>query len=282
MKIMFFGGDMRQRMLRGLFEAAGHGTAAWGLDGLGVPSDDPECVGGADLAVLPYPAAEGDCIRAPFALRKMPLSEFFGLSTKAAVLAGAPPEIMKKAAKEKEIRLFDYATEELLRKNAYLTAEGALGTAVERLPCRIRGTEMLVAGCGRIGRELAVLLGKLGAEVSVSALRPESLEWAAKNGFSALRTDGMGDALGRFRMVFNTVPRRVFSRRELSALRPDCVLAELASAPGGFDASAAEKLGLEIVSAPGLPGKTSPETATEIIYEEIEKLLATEGIGFDA
>lgn len=282
MRIMFFGGDMRQRMLRGLFEAAGHGTAVWGLDGLGIPSDDPGCAGGADIAILPYPAFVGDCIRAPFALRKMPASEFFGLSTKAAVLAGAPPEIIRETAKKNGILLFDYATEDLLRRNAYLTAEGALGTAVERLPCCIRGTEMLVAGCGRIGRELALLLGKLGAAVSVSALRPESLEWAEKNGFSAIRTDGMGAALGRFRMIFNTVPRRVFSGRELSLLRPDCVLTELASAPGGFDVPEAARLGFEIVSASGLPGKTSPETAAEIIYEEIKKLLATEGIGFDA
>jgi dipicolinate synthase subunit A len=47
------------------------------------------------------------------------------------------------------------------------------------------------------------------------------------------------------------------------------VLLELASAPGGFDTEAAEKLGLKIIAAPGLPGQCAPYAAAELIRDAI-------------
>jgi dipicolinate synthase subunit A len=72
-----------------------------------------------------------------------------------------------------------------------------------------------------------------------------------------------------FDFVVNTVPDLVLPEALLKRLRREAVLLELASAPGGFDAEAAEKLGLKLIAAPGLPGQCAPYAAAELIRDAI-------------
>lgn len=79
-----------------------------------------------------------------------------------------------------------------------------------------------------------------------------------------LDTDETGayhKGLKQFALVFNTVPSRVLSDSQLSLLQKDCLLIELASQPGGFSIERCKDLGLQVLPAPGLPGKFSPKTA---------------------
>ena len=195
------------------------------------------------------------------------------------VFAGAPSADFSKRAAQNGTRVFDYATEALLTDNAYLTAEGAVGIAVSDMPVAVRGADILVIGCGRIGRALSVLLKSMGAKVSVTALREESRVWAEECGFGFIRTDSMRDAATKsLNAVFNTVPRPVFGTEEIKMTGPDCILVELASRPGGIDGTAAGALGRHYINAAGLPGKTAPMSASEIIYREIKRILETEEI----
>ena len=51
---------------------------------------------------------------------------------------------------------------------------------------------------------------------------------------------------------------------------------DLASAPGGVDAEAAERLGIKVISALSLPGKVAPETAGEIIKNTVYNIIKEE------
>ena len=71
------------------------------------------------------------------------------------------------AAGELSPRVTDYYEDEALQlRNAYLTAEAALMTAMELTDCTLRGTHVAVLGYGRIGKYLSRLLCGLGASIS--------------------------------------------------------------------------------------------------------------------
>ena len=80
---------------------------------------------------------------------------------------------------------------------------------------------------------------------------------------------GQATALaGEADFIVNTVPAQVLGRGALEKIRPDAVVLELASEPG-FDLALANELGLHALAAPGLPGKTAPLAAAELMRDVI-------------
>ena len=137
-----------------------------------------------------------------------------------------------------------------------------------------------VVGYGRIGSLLAEKLRALGADVTVLARRREVLQHAelrhhkgvllhCKDGYR-----GLEEIPKDCRVIFNTVPNRIFTGDALEQIPRDCLFVDLASAPGGIDFVAAEKLGIRAVWATALPGKYSPETAGIMIAETVETILS--------
>ena len=53
----------------------------------------------------------------------------------------------------------------------------------------------------------------------------------------------------------------MLTAQQLGALKPSCILIELASRPGGIPEADCRALGLAYHFAPGLPGLCAPETA---------------------
>ena len=110
----------------------------------------------------------------------------------------------------------------------------------------INGSNCLVAGYGRIGKVLAWMLRGIGAKVTVSARRTSDLAWVELFGYQAVKTDDICDR-DQYDLIFNTIPALVFNRRMLSKAREGTILIDLASAPGGVDYEAAEKLGIRVI-----------------------------------
>lgn len=162
--------------------------------------------------------------------------------------------------------------EEFARENAYLTAEGALGILIEKLPVSVRGARVYILGFGRIGRALASMLSSLGAVVTVFArseeARAEAAKMCASREFPAF--DGCFDA------VVNTVPARVLTKKQKKLIKDDALVIELASAPGGFTGEDVSAFGARYINAPGLPGKTSPASAGKIIAKAIFDIIKGE------
>lgn len=161
--------------------------------------------------------------------------------------------------------------------DALPTAEGALQMAMESTDRTIHGSRCLIIGYGRIGRLLADRLLALGAEVTVSARKYGDLAWIRAWGCQSVRTEALTGRLDRFHLIFNTAPALVLDGPRLRETREDCIIIDLASAPGGVDLEEARRLGRQALPAPGLPGKAAPRTAAAAIRDSVYHILEERG-----
>ena len=158
-------------------------------------------------------------------------------------------------------------------RNAIITAEGAVSILMEQLDTTIRGATILVLGFGRIGTALSHGLKLLGAEVTVSCRREADEAKLLGLGMEPVRQI---PSLARFDAVVNTVPSPVIPREAYEALNRNCVVLELASAPGGLDEGVCRALSVRYIRAPGLPGRYAPKTAGIVMAEAIARILSQE------
>ena len=161
--------------------------------------------------------------------------------------------------------LKDYHTIDLLQdtyyvaENADITAHCAIKGALRHMNCTLKGCPVLVVGGGRIGTCLAKLLKALGAQVCI-AVRQKRALWEVL-GYETLNSNNLGYSLGRFRLIFNTVPAPVITEEALPYCREDCIKIELASLPG--------IAGTDVISARGLPNMEAPETSGNLIARTV-------------
>ncbi|MBQ5739014.1 MAG: dipicolinate synthase [Oscillospiraceae bacterium] len=265
--IAVLGGDGRSVQLAKLLADDGFAISTWGIDA--VNAAELSEAAGAEVIVLPIPLSREGKITGT----EMKVEELFScLSPSQRIFAGAVRAEDYVAASRHSLHITDYMDrEEFAVRNVVPTVEGALELAMHALPVTLHGAECLVLGYGRIGKLLAHHLHALGAEVSVAARRQSDFAWIESYGYGPLHSAQLAGRLGKFRVIFNTVPHQLLDAPLLSQLRRDCVLIELASV-SGFDAAAAKSLGLQLVSGSGLPGRCAPETAAaamkKIILEE--------------
>lgn len=173
--------------------------------------------------------------------------------------------------------VFDYYEDPLLQyANAVPTAEGAIGILIDRMPAAIQGARGLITGYGRIGTVLAQKLALLGAEITVSARKESHLGAITAAGLRAERTNRYRYPLNQYDFVINTVPASVFNSAHYAQLGAQCLLMELASPPGGFDEALIHTHGLQLIRAPGLPGKCAPKTAGYGIADAVLRILNLE------
>lgn len=273
--ITVLGGDLRQKYLAARLMAGGFEVETYRVPEL------PDSAAGLHAAVknaealaLPMPALTGEgWIRAaekPIPL--IPVLESVGPGT---VVFGGPLDAAAETFAQYSVILSDYTkSAALAAANAVPTAEGGIQLAMERLPVTLSGSRCLVIGYGRIGKVLAERLLALHAHVTVAARRAESRALAAALG---CRTDRAGvylEGLRQYDCVFNTVPAPVLDSGHLRAMRPDCLIIDLASSPGALAPEVQPFSAPVYLTAPGLPGKVAPATAADILYEHIYSALA--------
>jgi len=171
-----------------------------------------------------------------------------------------------------------YDAEPLTTLNAAATAEGALCLLTSASEITLAGSQCLVIGSGRIGMLLGGKLRSLGAEVTVSARSERDRAMIRALGLCPEETGAYTRGLSHYDFVINTVPAPVLSRAQLSMVKKDCILLELASAPGGFSPTDCESLNLQRIHGPGLPGRFSPKAAGILYGESLLIAMKKEGI----
>lgn len=287
--LAILGGDQRQIAAARHLASCGYPVCVWGLgecrEAIGdavLCSTWESAVKNADVVILPLPAsADGVRVHCPLHgqdvfLRVTTLLSAVGTRL---LLGGRLSEPIRNIADQLGVRWIDYFESEILQlKNAVPTAEGAIAIAMRELPVTLDGISAAVIGYGRIGEVLSQKLSALGSHVTVYARRTEPLTRAALSHHQTRRmrnVEGSAcpEALSEYRLIFNTVPHRLLTREILQTLRRDCVLIDLASAPGGIDFSAAEELGLRAIWGTALPGKCAPESAGVILAQSIRTIL---------
>ena len=270
------GGDHRQRCLSRLLEKDGHQVDTWGMEQGERTEDALTLAALADCVILPLPVTrDGRHLHTPMSKASLSLESLWPVlrPDEQLVCGGMVPQVIGDTQ-----GVLDYfAREEVQIANAVPTAEGAVAAAMAATACTLHGAECLVLGYGRIGRILAHRLQGLGARVAVSARKLTDLAWIDAFGYRGIPLAQLAESLSGFDILFNTVPAPLLTAPLLEKLRPGCVILELASAPGGVNAEAAQALGISLIPAPGLPGKVAPMTAAAVLRDAIYHLLDERG-----
>lgn len=173
------------------------------------------------------------------------------------------------------LRLIELAElDEIAILNSIPTAEGAIYLAMGELPITLWQARAVVVGFGRTGVTLARKLRALDAITTVVARNRAERARAREMGLIARPFEELAEVAADCHVLFNTVPAFVITSDVLGRMTPGTLVIDIASAPGGTDFTAAQKLGIPAILALGLPGKVAPKTAGRILAETVPGLLA--------
>lgn len=168
---------------------------------------------------------------------------------------------------------YDYnKNEAFLVENAYLTAEGAVALYKESSKSSLLDAKALIVGYGRIGKSLHKLLNAYGCKVTVCSRSQQSRAEALYNNAEHIKLVGLSECKG-YDVIFNTIPRIVFSKKEIDAISEDALYIELASFPGGIDKLYAKSKGVRMIDGRQLPLRYSPETAGYLIARTVISMI---------
>lgn len=191
------------------------------------------------------------------------------------LIGGAIPKEINEILDEKKVVYYDLMkNEKVAILNAVATAEGSIAAAIQSSVINLHGSNCLVLGYGRCAKVLAGKLKGLNAIVTVASRTEEALAYAnAVAGLETVHLSDLKKILPNFEFIFNTIPSLILDKNYLTLVRPDVVIIDIASAPGGIDYAYADERELSAKLCLGLPGKTAPKISADILEDEILKII---------
>lgn len=161
--------------------------------------------------------------------------------------------------------------EKVAQENAKITAEATVSEILQHSLYALRGEKVIVTGYGKCGKEIAGLLQRMGAKVTVLARSSSARKAAKADGHNANDFSyGPEEAYGS-RIFVNTVPAKVITESIIKEMHPDSFVVDIASKPGGCDLEAIENYGIKYKMALGLPGIYTPKSSAKILAEAIKR-----------
>lgn len=284
-KFGVIGGDVRQIYAAEQLIKMGYQVKIAGFDNQNEPKSNTQNLGvfevidSSNYIIFPVPVSRDTLnINAPFSVSPIPINGYLLSKLENKVVFGGIISPLLQGVNNPKFILKDYyAREDFMVLNAVPTAEGAIKIILSETNKTIFGSKCLVIGYGRIGKVIARLLKNLGASVTVSLRNSRDFSWAKLENFEIINVSENDKNLN-FDFVLNTVPAMVLNYENLKFLNRDALIVDVASAPGGVNKPDAEKLGIRVISALGLPGKHFPKSAGEIITETVLKILKEENL----
>lgn len=235
-----------------------------------------------DHIILPLPVSnDGIYVNMPCSDDRVPIEAYADcLKPDGIIFGGRFPDKAKQILEDRGITVIDYSTrEEFAVLNAIATAEGALQTIMEETPTVVSGQKILIIGMGRISKALIQILRGFNCDITVAARKCSALAWAEVYGCKHIHTNELGENLGDYSVIINTVPAVLLDRERLRHIRNDCLVIDLASKPGGVDFDTANALGKKVIWLLSLPGKAAPQSAGETIGKTISNILTERSAG---
>lgn len=277
---LIIGGDLRHLYLRRLLEQQGFQTiTAEGerISGFSLENGLEGIIKSSHVILCPMPftkdkktvfsAGQGETVTIAGLLKYM--------TNEHILFGGSIPDFVKDSVKQKNILCYDFMDmEEIAIANSIATAEGAIAEALRLSPGCIHKSQCLVTGFGRCGRTLACKLNSLSATVTVADRKPSKLAEADALGLKTIGLPEFTEGIDEYDFIFNTIPAPILNQKQISLLRPDVTIIDIASAPGGVDFPACQSLKICARLCPGLPGIYGPKAAAEILSKAILKCLS--------
>lgn len=278
------GGDLRTIKLAKILAKEGNMVYTYGLEKAEELKENKniifcekliEAVKKVQVVIGPIPfSSDGININMPFSEGKLSVREFMHNLNAKILIAGTIAPNVYELANDEYIEIVDIMKrEELAVLNTIATAEGAIEIAIANTNKILHGSNVLVLGFGRIGKVLARKLAGLSTKVTCAARKEEDLAWIKAYGHKATNINLIGKNLSEFDVIINTVPQMILTAEKMEYVKPECLLIDLASNPGGIDKKAAKEKGLQLVWALALPGKVAPTTTAEFIKDTIYNIL---------
>jgi len=282
------GGDLRQIQVINSIAKMGHQVSVCGFEkckeNFFLPPVKPcdcvsRCFENAEIVILPLPyTTNGITVNAPFCDEDLVIENVITtLKTGQKLFVGKVDEKIKQLCETYSVDCVDYFDrEELTIANAIPTVEGAIMIAMRETPFTLHGSNCLCLGFGRIGKILSKMLAGIGANVSVAARKPSDFAWINAYDYTSLNIGKLEDEIGKFDIIFNTVPRLVLDFNLLSKMKKDVLVIDLASRPGGTAFDVAKQLGINAKHELSLPGRVAPQTAGKIIANTILNIIESQ------
>lgn len=280
--IAVIGGDKRQVYMCKLLALKGFHVVSLSVDddfadisNISVADSLEQIMTTCDLIIGPIPFSRDGIHIYSDLDSNISLEEFVALiHTNHIILGGNINSYIINAAKNQNASYFDFMKDDSVAvKNAVATAEGTILEAIRLSDINISESKCLVLGYGRCAKALAKRLKALNADVTIAARSNDQISLAKKEGLLSLSLDETPENLSQFEFIFNSIPAMIISPLWLSKCRPEVIIIDIASKPGGTDFEECKKLGIKSTLALGLPGKYSPKTSAEILIDSIGHLL---------
>lgn len=260
---MFIGGDLRSRFAFKILSEQGFSVSSYGLfDGDGYPKLSKKF----DVVVLPVPTTrDGKNANCPLTDTVIPLNQVRELYGNCLILSGGYAF--------DGLRYIDYLSRyDFALLNAVPTAEGAIAKAIEISKKTLFDSKILVVGYGKCGKALADRLRAFRCDLTVSARKAEDFSMLKVLGIKHIHTTEVNKTASQFDIIFNTVDLLLFDNFESIK---NTIIIDISS-KGCLDFNKASVEGLKAVTLPGIPGKTSPESAGKIVADTITTILNEE------
>lgn len=269
MRIALVGGDARMPYAAAALEGLGHEASVCAYR---ETPFSPSALAMAEAVLFPLPLTrDGVHLNAPTADIATPLDVVARMLPEGVpLLCGHADDVTRAVAGERPILAYGQ-NEAYLTRNSYISAEGAIAILMAHLSTALADTPCLILGSGRLASALSDLLFGLRAPVTVLARRQDVL---LGGGHIPLPLSELSGLSGKFPVILNTVPARLLSQAVLESITPGTLILELSSAPNVLDVPAARRRGIEVQTAPGLPGRYAPKSAGQAIADVAAALLA--------
>ncbi len=281
-RISIIGGDLRIAYLAEILSNDNYEVFTYGLEKSEIIIENTkihkcnsleEISDMASIVISSIPLTrDGININTPLSDKKISIEEVTKILDGKLFLAGKiEKEIQAELPHTKIVDLLE--NEELTVLNAIASAEGTIQVAMQETNITLHESNILITGFGRITKVLFNMLKGFGANIYCETTKQENLSWIRAYGYTPILLEELNNNLGKFDLIINTVPHIILDKTNLNLLKKDCVIVDVASAPGGVDREEAKKQDIETIWVLGLPGKVAPYTAAKYIKETLDNII---------
>lgn len=279
-------GDLRQELLIELLAKSNYKVKVFGFnrkfdnENIIMCDNYENAIKNSNVVIGPTPFSKNgkDVFTMYDYLPTLDIEDLFKLCKNKLIIAGIISKSVKDIANKYKVSIFDlFNLEEMAILNSIPTSEGAIQIAMQESDITLHGSNILILGYGHCGKTLAYMLNGIGANIYIYTKEVQDIAYSKVYGFKSIESLLLNYKLFDFDFIFNTIPEVVLTKEILKNLKPNCIIVDLASAPGGTDFKVAAEYNIKALFCPSLPGRVAPKTVASIMKKLIIDITKKEG-----